>query len=136
MAIASRVKCPKCGDVLNIYADVPCPKCGQPLQNQNSGMILMYRMGSFFGVAGGFGIYINGEPMGHIGNKETLRIPLPYGTYTVHIAVGMSRKCEDATVTLSPESPDSYMKVSIKPGAWTNSFRATVVSREEMPELP
>ena len=67
-------------------------------------------------------MYINGEPYGHIGNKELLRLPLKFGTYNIHSAVGMSRKCQDLQVTISPEHPVAYTKVYIKAGFWANSF--------------
>lgn len=116
-----RIKCPHCGNVANIAPGAPCPKCGQPLMLPPS-CIYLYRQGSFYGIAGGFGIYINGEPYGSIGNKELLCIPLPYGTYNLHCAVGMSRKCRDLVVNLSPQMPQAYTKVYIKPGFWANSF--------------
>lgn len=118
-----RIKCPYCGEVTNSCAvNAPCPKCHQPLNVQEQGSIYVYRQGSPYGIAGGFGLYINGVPFGHIGNRELLRIPVPYGTYTIHSAVGMSRKCRDLTVAITPECPVAYTKVYIKPGFWTNSF--------------
>ena len=99
-----------------------CPECHQPIAPSPEGCIYLYRQGSPYGIAGGFGIYINDEPHGYIGNKELLCFPLPYGTYTLHCAVGMSRKCEDMTITLSPEHRVDYAKVYIKPGFWANSF--------------
>lgn len=118
-----RIKCPKCGEASNITAGAPCPKCGNPIVLPPEGAcIFLYRQGSFYGVAGGFGIYVNGQPYGHIGNRELLCLPLPYGTYNLHCAVGMSRKCRDLQVTLSPEMPQAYTKVYIKPGFWANSF--------------
>ncbi len=128
-----RVLCPKCGEVLNIINDQPCPKCSMPLSCTNQGEIQMYRMGSPIGIAVGFGIYINGMPMGHIANKESLRIVLPYGTYNIHLTCGMTRRCEDAVVTLSPECPIAYVKGAIKMGFWTNRTIVKVVTKEEMP---
>ena len=75
-----------------------------------------------YGVAGGFGLFINDASYGFIGNKELLRIPVKYGTYNIHSAVGMSRKCRDMQVTLTPENPVAYTKVYIKAGFWANSF--------------
>ena len=49
-------------------------------------------------------------------------MPLPYGTYNIHSAVGMSRKCRDMQVTLTPEYPNAYAKVYMRSGFWTNSF--------------
>lgn len=123
MTAKLRVKCPHCGTAENVFSvnDI-CPKCKNPMNAPAQGNIYIYRQGSFYGVAGAFGLYLNGEPYGHIGNKELLCLPLPFGTYTIHSAVGMSRKCRDLIVTISPENPVAYTKVYIKPGFWTNSF--------------
>ena len=118
-----RYKCPHCGDANNVVATATnCPKCGQPLELPQEASIYIYRQGSVYGVAGGFGLFINGQPYGFIGNKELLRIPVKYGSYVIHSAVGMSRKCRDLQVNLSPENPNAFTKVYIKPGFWANSF--------------
>ncbi len=123
MAAKIRVKCPICGEAVNIHSiEQDCPECKRPMGLAEEGSIYVYRQGSPYGVAGGFGLYLNGEPFGHIGNKELLRIPAKFGTYTVHCAVGMSRKCEDLQVCVTPENPNVYTKVYIKPGFWTNTF--------------
>lgn len=123
MAAKIRIKCPHCGEVANVHSvDTPCSKCAKPLDVAEEGNIYIYRQGSAYGVAGSFGLYINGQPYGHIGNKELLRLPVKYGTYVIHSAVGMSRKCRDLEVTVSPENPAVYTKVYIKPGFWANSF--------------
>ena len=123
MAAKIRVKCPKCGNANNVFSveDV-CPSCKQPTGLTEEGNIYIYRQGSPYGIAGGFGLYINTQPYGYIGNKELLRLPVKYGTYTVHAAVGMSRKCRDMQVIISPENPTAYLKVYIKPGFFANSF--------------
>ncbi len=128
-----RIKCPKCGEVLNIAGDQACPKCKESLTTEGKGEIQLYRMGSPLAVAAGYGIYMNDQPMGHIGNKESLRILLPYGTYTVRFTCGLTRKCQAATVTLSEEAPVAYVKGSIKAGFWSNTLIATVVTKEDMP---
>ncbi len=123
LALKLRVKCPTCGEVLNITpGNEVCNKCKQSIPVSPEGCVYLYRQGSPYGIAGGFGIYINGEPIGHIANKETLCFPLPYGTYSFHCAVGMSRKCQDLQITLTPENRQAYAKVYIKPGFWANSF--------------
>lgn len=123
MAAKIRVKCPHCGEVYNTNPNTSvCPKCKKDVVLSADSCIYLYRQGSPYGVAGGFGIYINGEAYGHIGNKELLCFPLPYGTYNLHCAVGMSRKCEDMQITLSPDKKADYAKVYIKPGFWANSF--------------
>ena len=123
MAAKIRIKCPHCSAASNVHSvNDPCPKCRQPLNVEEEGSIYIYRQGSPYGIAGGFGLYINNQPYGHIGNKELLRIPVKFGTYNIHSAVGMSRKCRDLLVTVTPENPAVYTKVYIKPGFWTNSF--------------
>ena len=118
-----RVKCPRCGEASNVRSVYdPCPKCQHPMGLLEQGSIYIYRQGSFYGIAGGFGLYINNHPYGYIGNRELLRIPVPYGTYNLHSAVGMNRKCRDLQVTITPENPVVYTKVYMKPGFWTNSF--------------
>lgn len=123
MAAKIRIKCPQCGEASNVHnvTDL-CPKCAKSTDTVEEGNIYIYRQGSPYGVASGFGLYVNGQPFGHIANKELLRIPVKYGTYNLHAAVGMSRKCRDLEVTISPENPNVYTKVYIKPGFWTNSF--------------
>lgn len=123
MAAKIRIKCAQCGKAANVYSvnDV-CPECHQPSGTVEEGNIYVYRQGSPYGIAGGFGLYLNGQPYGHIGNKELLRIPVKFGTYNIHSAVGLSRKCRDLEVTVSPENPNVYAKVYIKAGFWSNSF--------------
>lgn len=132
MAKQMRVKC-NCGHVLNAMPGNVCPKCHQPLAFPTEGMIHLYRKGSPYGIAGGFGIYLNGEAMGYIGNKETVNIPVNYGTYTLHVAVGMSRKCRDLVVEITSDNTVGYAKVYIKPGFWANQFVIEPSVREEMP---
>ncbi len=123
MAAKIRIKCPHCGEANNVYSvNDLCPKCGQPLGGEEEGSIYIYRQGSPYGIASGFGLYIDNQPYGHIGNKELLRIPVKFGTHNIHSAVGMSRKCRDLQVTVTPENPAVYTKVYIKAGFWANSF--------------
>ena len=128
-----RVKC-SCGEVTNTQPGGICPKCKKPLDIPGDAVIRLYRMGSPLGIAGGFGIYLNGEPMGHIGNKETVMLPVKYGTYTLHVAAGMNRKCQDLTCTLTPENRFANAKVWMKPGFWSNSFVIEPAAPEEMPD--
>ena len=118
-----RVKCPICNEASNVnHVNELCPKCHQPMGIVEEGSIFIYRQGSFYGAAGSFGLYLNGQPFGHIGNRELLRIPVRFGTYNIHSAVGMSRKCRDLQVTVTPQYPVVYTKVYMKPGFWSNSF--------------
>jgi len=132
MANPLRVKC-ACGEVVNAMPGNLCPKCRRPLEFPADGLIMLYRMGSPLGIAGGFGIYLNNEPMGYIGNRELIRIPVKYGTYNMHIAVGMNRKCTDLVMHITPENRYAYAKVHMRPGFWSNHFIIEPARVEEMP---
>lgn len=134
MAIKYRVKCPNCGEVQDILSEHVCSKCKTPISLQKDGCIQLYRMGNFAGCAGGFGIYINGVPYGYIGNKQSLRIPLDAGSYTLHIAVGMSRKCNDPVIEIKPDSKALHCyKIHMKMGFWTNNFVIEPANYADMP---
>ena len=132
MANGIRVKCSKCGNVYDIETVGACPGCGA-LINIEQGSISLYRMGSPIGVAMGFSIYVDGQPFGHLANKELVKLSLPLGTHTLHCACGMLRKCIDVTVTLTPEAPHANVKAHIKPGFWTNTIVLEGAKPEEMP---
>ena len=131
-----RLKCPHCGHVFDTTNNpVACPKCNKGVVASNEAMIQIYRMGSPVGMAVGYGTYINGAPCGHIGNRESVLIPVPYGTYNLHFTCGMTRRCNDLQVTLTPENNVAYVKASIKMGFWTNTITAESSTKEEMPPL-
>lgn len=127
-----RIKCPQCGKVMDINSPMPCPDCNTPLAAY-PGTIQVYRMGSPIGVAAGYGVYINGHPFGHIGNTETVAYTLPFGTYTFHMTCGMTRKCKDITVTITPEAPVAYLKARIKAGFWSNCIIIEPATADQMP---
>ena len=130
-----RIKCASCGAVMNVNESGKCAKCGADVNIDQPGMLKVYRMGNVVGVAVGFGLYLNDQPIGHIGNKETVCIPLPYGTYKLHCrSAGMSKKCKDITFTLSPEETLVCAKVYIKMGFWRNSVVPERVEPSDMPE--
>ena len=128
-----RIKCPQCGHVLDINGPTPCPKCGAQLAPFGASL-KVYRMGSPIGVAVGYGVYINDMPWGHIANKETVTYTLPFGTYKIHMTCGMTRKCKDIIVTLTPEAPAGFLKARIKPGFWTNCIVIEPSNPADMPE--
>lgn len=127
-----RVKC-TCGEVCNIAVGDVCPRCNQPINIPQDALITIYRKGSPVGVAVGFGIYLNGEPVGLIGNTETVKIPVSYGSYNLHIASGMNRRCNDLVLNLTPENRFAYVKVSMKMGFWSNSFVLEECTAQDMP---
>ena len=133
MAKKYRVKCPKCGGMINLSDSGPCTKCGALIDVQTPASIELYRMGNFVGGANAFSIYINEVPFGLIGNRENLVFPLPYGDYKMHIACGMNRKCNDPVIHLSPEDPHVCLKVHMKMGFVQNSF---IIERADPSEMP
>ncbi len=135
MARRYRMKCPRCGNAVNVGASGPCPKCSAPLYVEQQGMLVLYRMGNFVGSANGFGIYLNEQPLGAIGNRETLHIPLPFGDYKMHIVCGMNRQCNDPVLHLCPEDPFIALKVHMKMGFVQNSFIIERVDPSTIPQV-
>lgn len=127
-----RIRCAACKNVADVQNDAGCPKCGAP--SAPGGYIKMYRMGSPLGVAVGFGIYIDNEPTGYIGNKQTCWIRVPFGTHRLHVAQGANRRCNDAMITITPDHPLEAVKVAIKAGFWSNSFNIQATNPSEIPD--
>ena len=116
-----RVVCPICKKVTNLPGDAPCPKCGNQITILRGGMIQIYRMGNFIGAAAQAGIYINGVPYGHVGNRSTVMIPLEFGSYLLHMTMGMNRRSNDPTIVLTPQNPVAYLKMHIRMGVFSNT---------------
>lgn len=134
MARIFRMKCPNCGNVVNLTATSTC-KCGTLLPVEQPAAISLYRMGNFMGAANAFGIYLNEQPFGKIGNRESLTFPLPYGQYKLHIVCGMNRKCNDPIINLTPEDPHVCLKVHMNMGFFQNKFVIERVDPATMPEV-
>lgn len=127
-----RIKCPKCGKVMDITGPTSCA-CGENL-GAFPGTIKLYRMGSPLGIAVPFGIYINNMPWGYLANTESATYTLPYGTYTLHITHGASRKCTDVTINLTQENPVACFKSRIKPGFWSNTIVIEACNDSDIPQ--
>lgn len=127
-----RVKCPSCQTVQDIYQDAACCKCGNPLSASGQAAIQMYRMGSPIGVAVGYGVYIDGVPMGHLANKESIFIPVTPGVHNIHVTCGMTRGCKDLQMNI-PAGQVAYVKARIKAGFWKNQMIIEPSTKEEMP---
>lgn len=130
-----RIKCPSCGNVVDVPANTTCVKCNNPLVLPEDGVIQLYRMGNPLGMAVGFGIYLNEIPMGHLANADSIRIPVSYGHYKIHMTQGMSRKGVDAEFDITPQEKFVYLKSHIKPGFFTNSIVVERVPADQMPPL-
>ncbi len=98
-------------------------------------MIQIYRMGNFFGAAGKAGIYINGEPYGYVGNRGTVQIPLPFGSWRLHMTMGLNRRCNDPVVTLTPENPVACLKMHMRIGFVTNTMVLEPADPRTMPPV-
>ena len=127
-----RVKCSKCGEVANLSCSGPCPKCGTNLPVNAPASITLYRMGNVLGGAAPYGIYINDVPYGHIGNREQLVFPLPYGDFKLHVVCGTNRKCNDPVIHLSPDDPHVCLKVHLRMGFIQYTFVLERVDPSEM----
>jgi len=130
-----RIKCPSCGTVQDIAANGPCQKCSTSLVLPEDGVIQIYRMGSPLGVAVGMSIYLNEVPLGHLANAESIRIPVAYGHYKVHMTHGMNRKCKDAEFDVTPQERIVCLKAHLKMGIITNTVVIEKAAAETMPPL-
>lgn len=126
-----RVKCPKCQKVQDINGVTPC-ECGFTLEPQQ-GTVVLYRKGHPSGAMLGAGVYIDGQPFGHLAATETAAFSLPFGTHTFRMTLGAIRRCKDITVTITPENPVAYIRGAVKMGFWSNSMILTPSSPAEMP---
>lgn len=131
-----RVKCPSCGYVYDAGYNSTCKKCNTPhtIDFANNGFIQLYRMGHFSGSMNAQGIYLNGEPMGHVANTGTALIELAPGRYTLHCTIGMCRNCEDLSLVIEP-GQIICVKSQLKMGAIKNKILLHVVDPSEMPAM-
>ena len=107
-AVTVRYRCGN-GHVFNgTAAQTTCPTCGQPLPK--GGYIQVYRMGNMMGAAVGMGIYVDGVPYGHIANKQSLRISVPYGNHVLHMTHTATRDSTKPQFMLSPQYPYVFFK--------------------------
>lgn len=136
MANIFRFRCNQCTNVFDVPGETQvCPHCGAALIKQNTGIIQVYRMGSPIGVAVGYGIYIDGVPYGHLANTQSIRISVPLGTHLIHMTCGMTRRCKDLQVTVTPENPYAYVKARMKAGFWSNTIEILPSNAQEMPQV-
>ena len=130
-----RVVCPKCGKPINVPVGptYQCPACKAENTTPQGGLLYIYRMGNFMGAAIGMDIHINDNPVGLMANKETVCIPLGYGTYKIHIAHSMNRRCNDPVIEISPQNPVVYLKARLKSGAFSSTIIVEPCAANEMP---
>lgn len=130
-----RIKCPSCGEVVDVAGNEACKKCNNPLTLPEDGVIQIYRMGNPQGMAVGMGIYLNEVPLGHLANADSIRIPVAYGHYKIHMTHGMNRKCTDLEFDVTPEERTVYAKARLKMGFFTNTVVIEKSTAENMAAL-
>ncbi len=134
MAKQIRVKCPACGEIVDLTRTGPCPRCGKKVEARAAGTLVLYRPRDASGSVSSYGVYLNGTPYGKIESRDVLSFPLPFGSYKVHVVCGMNRKCNDPVVTLSEAEPVVCLEVRIKMGFIQNSFVLERIDRADLPE--
>lgn len=125
-----RYRCPN-GDVFDGFASqTSCPACGAALQK--GGYIQVYRMGNMMGMAVGMGVYVDDIPFGHVGNKQSVCISVPYGRHKLHMTHTSTRACNDPVYMITPQNPHVYCKAHFSAGG----FRITIedATPESMPK--
>ena len=129
--VTVRYRCPN-GDVFDgTEQQTACPKCGAPLAK--GGYIQMYRMGNYMGSAVGMGVYIDDVPCGHIANKQSIRISVPFGSHKVHVTHTTTRKCNDPVFTVTPQAPYVWCKAHFSKGGF--AIAVEPANPQDMPEV-
>ncbi len=107
-----------------------CPTCGAALPK--GGYIQIYRMGNFMGGAVGMGIYVDGVPYGHVGNRQSVRVSVPFGTHELHMTHTATRDSSQPKFTLSPQYPYVFFKAHFTNAGF--SIGIDPADPESMPE--
>ena len=79
-------------------------------------------------------IYLNEVPLGHLANAESIKIPVAYGHYKLHMTHGMNRKCKDAEFDITPENRFGFFKAHLKMGLITNTVVIEPSTADQMPK--
>lgn len=118
------------GHAFDCMQDVSvCPNCGAPVQD--GGYIQLYRKGNYIGCAVGMGIYVDSIPYGHIANKQSLRIKVPFGAHKIHVTHTTTRSCNDPVITVTPENPHVFYKAHFSKAGFAIAVEPALP--EEMP---
>lgn len=126
-----RYRC-SCGNVYdNPGQSAVCPQCQRMNSTDGCGIVEVYRMGNFAGMAVGMGLYVDEQPFGHVANKGCIKLVVPYGQHKLHATLSTLRRSNNPTIMLTPEQPALYFKV-------TQPFMANIlnfnpVSEADMP---
>lgn len=131
------MKCEKCGNVNN--QGNFCTVCGnslgvmntnvimnnsypqQPSNNQNIGMVNIYRENNFVGIIVPFDIFVDGFLMGTVANDSTTQVPLYFGTHTIEIKQGLNKSAVQQII-VNEQNRVINMTVSMKMGFFQNKL--------------
>ena len=76
-----------------------------------------------------YGVFVDGKQIGVMGNKENLRVCVPYGTHSFRVG-----ESDDLQITVTPEQPAAYIKATMKVGAWKSKIQIQPATASEIPE--
>lgn len=131
------MKCEKCGNVNN--QGNFCTVCGnslgvmntnvimnnsypqQPSNNQNMGMVNIYRENNFVGIIVPFDIFVDGFLMGTVANDSTTQVPLYFGTHTIEIKQGLNKSAVQQII-VNEQNRVINMTISMKMGFFQNKL--------------
>ncbi len=135
-----RFKCPNCGKVQDVQGDGPCWKCHTMVTLPPDGVIQIYRMSSCGGIGRSMEIFLNGIRLGILKYDDTIRIPVPYGHYSVLMKFLDHKLSKYKGVGLefdvTPYNRIVYLKAArVIPGYGTNTTILEPATAEEMRPL-
>ena len=108
-----RYRC-TCGNVYDSpHEAAVCPSCQTENSTEGNGIVQIYRMGNYIGCAVGMFLYVDEEPFGRVSNKGSIKLVVPYGEHQLHASLTSIKKSNNPTVTLSPEVPEVYFKLTM-----------------------
>ena len=106
-----RYRC-ECGNVYDsAETKAACPSCKKENSTENCGIVQLYRLGNYVGMLVGLGLYVDGQPYGHIKNKGSIKLVVPYGEHQLHATLSACRESTQPVINLTPETPELYFKV-------------------------
>ena len=93
----------------------------QPSNNQNMGMVNIYRENNFVGIIVPFDIFVDGFLMGTVANDSTTQVPLYFGTHTIEIKQGLNKSAVQQII-VNEQNRVINMTVSMKMGFFQNKL--------------
>ena len=140
MSTLLRFKCPKCGKVQDVSGNGPCRKCSVVISLPEDGAIQIYRTGFPMGRIGSLmELYLNDIDLGLLKHGESIRIPVPYGHYTLRMKILDNAVTNNIGIPqefdISPNNRYVFFTTKIVPGGWNNTVQLIPVTADQMPPL-